>query len=51
MFSNSDLVQYLTESSDVSINSVVLAEWNMNTPGNIKKIGNYRYRPTDNSSL
>jgi len=51
VFSNSDLLEYLTESSSVSINSVVLAEWNMNNPGNIKKIGNYRYRPNDSISL
>jgi hypothetical protein len=51
VFSNVDLLEYLTKSNDVSIRSVVIAEWNMNTPGNIKKLGNYRYRPTDNSSL
>lgn len=26
----------------------MLAEWNMNSPDNIFKIGNYRYRPNDN---
>ena len=51
MFSNSDLVDYLKTSSDVSLRSIVIAEWNMNTPGNIKKIGNYRYRPQNNSSI
>ena len=51
MFSNSDLLEYLKTSSDVSIKSVVVAEWNMNVPGNIKKIGNYRYRPNNISSI
>lgn len=51
MFNNSDLVEYLTKSNDVFIKSVILAEWNMNVPGNIKMIGNYRYRPSDSNSL
>ena len=51
MFSNTDLVEYLKTSNDININSVITAEWNMNVPGNIKKIGNYRYRPNDNASI
>ena len=51
MFGNNDLIEYLTESNDVFIKSVVLTEWNMNVPGNIKKIGNYRYRLNDSTSL
>jgi hypothetical protein len=51
MFSNSDLVEYLKTSNDISLQSVVIAEWNMNVPGNIKKVGNYRYRPNDISSI
>ena len=51
MFSNSDLVEYLKTSSDISLKSIVIAEWNMNVPGNVKKIGNYRYRPLDVSSI
>ena len=31
--------------------SVILSEWNMNVPGNIKTIGNYRYRPNEPASL
>ena len=51
MFKNNDLVEYLTKSNDVFIKSVILSEWNMNVPGNIKKIGNYRYRPNESTSL
>ena len=51
MFQNGDLVQYLTESNDVFMRSVILSEWNMNVPGNIKTIGNYRYRPNEPASL
>jgi hypothetical protein len=51
VFSNSDLVEYLKTSSDISLKSIVIAEWNMNVPGNVKKIGNYRYRPLDVSSI
>ena len=51
MFQNGDLVQYLTESNDVFMRSVILSEWNMNVPGNIKTIGNYRYRPNEPTSL
>jgi len=51
VFQNGDLVQYLTESNDVFMRSVILSEWNMNVPGNIKTIGNYRYRPNEPASL
>jgi hypothetical protein len=51
MFDNEDLVNHFKTSDSISINSVVLAEWNMNIPDVISKIGNYRYRPTDESSL
>ena len=51
MFSNDDLVEYLKTSNDISINSVIVSEWNMNVPGNIKKVGNYRYRPNDSESI
>ncbi len=51
MFSNEDLIEYLKTSNDISIKSVVTAEWNMNIPGNIKKVGNYRYRPNDTTSI
>ena len=51
MFNNSDLVEYFKTSNNININSVITAEWNMNVPGNIKKIGNYRYRPNDSMSI
>ena len=51
MFSNTDLVNYFKTSSEISLNSVVIAEWNLNIPGVIDKVGNYRYRPTETTSL
>jgi len=51
MFSNTDLVDHLKSSDSVSLNSVVIAEWNLNVPGIISKIGNYRYRQTENDSI
>jgi hypothetical protein len=51
MFDSDDLKKHLYESSSVSTQSAVIAEWNMNIPTNILKIGNYRYRPTETNSL
>ena len=51
MFEDKDLQTFLETSSTVRNKSVITAEWNMNIPTNIKHIGNYRYRPTDASSL
>ena len=50
MFENKELQTFLETSSTVRNKSVIIAEWNMNSPTNIKHIGNYRYRPTDTSS-
>jgi hypothetical protein len=50
MFNNAELNQHLLSSSVVQTNSLVIAEWNLNIPTNIKQIGNYRYRPTDQAS-
>ena len=47
MFKNEDLQKHLETSPVVKINSLVVAEWNMNIATNIEKIGNYRYRPND----
>ena len=47
MFKNEKLQEHLETSSVIKINSLVLAEWNMNIAENIFKIGNYRYRPND----
>ena len=45
MFSGEALKTHLETSATVSLQSLVLAEWNMNMPDNVQKIGNYRYRP------
>ena len=50
MFVNDDLKNFLETSSVVRSQSAVIAEWNMNIAENIKKIGNYRYRPTQAES-
>ena len=50
MFVSDALKTHLESSSTVQIKSLVLAEWNMNMPDNIQKIGNYRYRPTGTDS-
>ena len=50
MFVNEALKTHLETSATIKLQSLVLAEWNMNMPDNIYKIGNYRYRPTDSSS-
>jgi hypothetical protein len=50
VFVNEALKTHLETSATIKLQSLVLAEWNMNMPDNIYKIGNYRYRPTDASS-
>jgi hypothetical protein len=47
MFVSETLKTHLETSSTINLQSLVLAEWNMNMPDNIYKLGNYRYRPTD----
>jgi len=44
MFQNETLKNHLETSFTVQSQSSVIAEWNMNIPGNIQKLGNYRYR-------
>jgi hypothetical protein len=51
VFENKELQTFLETSSTVRNKSIITAEWNMNSPTNIKHIGNYRYRPTDVSSI
>ena len=48
MFQNDELKDHLETSFSIESQSAAVAEWNMNIPGNILKIGNYRYR--ENSS-
>ena len=50
MFEGQELKTHLETSATVKLQSLVLAEWNMNMPDNIFKLGNYRYRPTDSAS-
>lgn len=47
MFVDSDLEKHLKESSSVSSNAAIIAEWNLNISSKIKQVGNYRYRPTE----
>ena len=51
MFVSEALKTYLEQSATVNLQSLVLAEWNMNVPENIFKLGNYRYRPTTPGSI
>jgi hypothetical protein len=46
VFVSEALKTHLETSSTVRLESLILAEWNMNMPDNIQKLGNYRYRPT-----
>ena len=50
MFINEELQNHLETSSTIKNQSAVIAEWNMNIPTNIYRVGNYRYRPTDSFS-
>lgn len=50
MFVDADLQKHLEESSTLKTQSMIIAEWNMNIPTNIAKIGNYRYRPNTEGS-
>lgn len=45
MFVNSELQNHLETSAHVKVKSFVSAEWNLNSATNIRKIGNYRFRP------
>ena len=50
MFQSQELDTHLKTSDTIKIESAVYAEWNMNQPGNVSRLGNYRYRPTFSSS-
>jgi len=45
MFNNTVLKNYFQNSPTIQSNAKIVAEWNMNMPDNIFKLGNYRYRP------
>jgi hypothetical protein len=51
VINNPDHLNYIETSSSVKTQSAIIAEWNMNMPSNILTIGNYRYRPTQDSSV
>lgn len=46
MYQNANLKDYIEQSSTVNLQSLVLAEWNLNFSDNIVALGNYRYRPS-----
>lgn len=46
MFQNQYLKNHLQSSYTVQTQTALIAEWNMNIPSNIYKLGNYRYRPS-----
>ena len=50
MFVNETLKNHFETSSTIRLESLILAEWNMNMPDNIFKVGNYRYRPQEPGS-
>ena len=49
MYQNTSLQNYLEQSSSVSLQSLVVAEWNLNFSDNILRLGNYRNRPEQGS--
>lgn len=46
MYQNTNLQSYIEKSSSVNVQSLVVAEWNLNFADNILELGNYRYRPS-----
>ena len=51
MFLDTNLKTHLENSTTVETRSTILAEWNMNVPDNIFKLGNYRNRDTKKAPL
>jgi hypothetical protein len=50
MFQSEELDNHLKTSDTIQVEAAVYAEWNMNQPGNVARLGNYRYRPTYSAS-
>lgn len=50
MFQSEELEEYLKTSDTIQVEAAVYAEWNMNQPDNINRLGNYRYRSTYTAS-
>ncbi len=44
MFDSDDLKDHIESSSTIKSKALVVAEWNLNDPENVKRLGNYRYR-------
>ncbi len=49
MFVDDQLKEHLETESVIKSQSLILAEWNLNSLENAKAVGNYRYRPTATS--
>ncbi len=47
MFLDTDLIDYIETNNSVSVDSLVIAEWNQNDLLNLDNYGNYRFRPDD----
>lgn len=45
MFENTELSSYIKGNQTIHSKLKVVAEWNLNTPDNLEKVGNYRFRP------
>lgn len=50
MFQDQDLKDYIKTNNTLSVESFVVAEWNLNDLQNIKNYGNYRFRPNGNEA-
>lgn len=49
MYQSNALSSHINQSSTIKSQTLVLAEWNMNFADNIDLVGNYRYRPLEDS--
>jgi len=50
MFKSESLNNHLKTSDTIKVDTKTFLEWNLNDPDNIKKLGNYRYRPSQPNS-
>lgn len=49
MYQSTDLKNHIEQSSSINVQSLILAEWNLNFADNVKTVGNYRWRNGDAS--
>lgn len=47
MYQNTVLKNHIEQSSSINVQSLILAEWNLNFADNVKTVGNYRWRNGD----